>query len=124
MTSPIDPFTSPIDSIRDWIAKHAGYYLSQNDPWPMVIWKHAEKDSVGGHPFPPTLDAAASAMPEGWTWTREYLAPYYDQETGLRLTWRGFHDKYGSEYLLDTGDEIADRYRLAALCILAAKENA
>lgn len=57
--------------------------------------------------LPPTLEAAAAALPEGWDWKRHSPAPYYDR------VWEAY-DKDVSLVVSvpDTGNEIYDRFRL------------
>ena len=52
------------DELRDWHAREAGYERTADKE----LWKgpHGAFRAVK-HPFPPTLDGAASAMPEGWS---------------------------------------------------------
>lgn len=65
--------------------------------------------------IPPTLDAIAGAMPEGWGWRRMCLAPVWEAaQEGMRWT-DGVHVK-------DTGDEKLDRARLAVACRMAMKK--
>lgn len=57
------------------------------------------------HPFPATIDGAASAMPPGWDWSKDDDG-WQTWEKGSMMQNLG---------LDDTGDEIHDRYLLAKL---------
>lgn len=136
-----------VDELRDWLAGEDGWH-KPGTPMPLTggwcvataerqsfvyghWWKAFPPHVVGerqsttlmrvyNHPHPPTRDGAAAAMPEGWAWSRLL----------------GFREWYGAKpdasgriagwgvTIPDTGDEIADRYRLAVLCRLAEREAA
>jgi hypothetical protein len=118
-----DPNTMTLDEIRDWLTQKAGWtHRKAQDLW------FAKDDPIGmftcrSHPIPPTLDAAAAAMPEGWTWLREYRPHPADNERGCVVCWVAFHDVLGEVVMPDTGNEITARYRLAMICILAEEST-
>ncbi len=108
--------------LRDWHARRAGW----NEPGTKIpnIWepttqatyeKIAErawwkvdasfKFAASSHPFPPTLDAAASAMPNDFSWQRNGK---------VWMLFRKFAS-HSTAIIKDTGDEIHDRYLLAKL---------
>ncbi len=99
--------------IRDGHYDHNGYEYASG----------SRGIEVPKHPHPLTLDGAAAALPEGWTWEKSADDGEPEWSWGNK-TWRAFHPRYSWVGVPDTGDEIADRYRLAVLCRLAAKEQA
>lgn len=122
--------TATLDELRDWLAGDDGWNyepLVVNDDGAVAggWWRWVALSTLKArswcknprHPHPPTLDGAAAALPEGWAWWRllgfrEWYAAQPDANgriTGWGVT------------IPDTGDEIADRYRLAVLCRLAEK---
>lgn len=125
------------EELRDWHARKAGWVppgeslpAGPGTSWPQdppgsVIaggisgWVRLDDRKIverqHAHPCPPTIDGAASVMPEGWSWIREYTTNLRDPEKGLVLMWIGFHDSDGDVRLEDTNDEIHDRYLLAKL---------
>ena len=117
--NPAQALTATLDELRDWLAGEDGWvdHTTCPDGWDSRPWKnHTTKASSQDHPHPPTLDGAAKALPEGWEWSR------------ANGVWHGWHDLCTKACGCvepstdDTGDEIADRYRLAVLCRIAAKE--
>ncbi len=125
----MNPHTATLDEIRDWLAEQDGWelYISSNG---FATWHRGGFMPEEGerpyeqrqeHPFPITIDGAAAAMPNGWEWRRDFEV----YEGTWRLIWSAFVWKTGVPIvrLADTGDEIADRYRLAALARLAEKEE-
>lgn len=90
------------DELRDWHARRAGW-----EQRPLEAWELDFGQGLGlsqeDHPFPATIDGAASAMPPGWGWwlvSAEWVAQGVSTPF-VRVT--------------DTGDEIHDRYALARL---------
>ena len=121
----MNPNTMTLDECRDWLAVATGYWLEACDCDTCTIvgngmlqcWRKAG-DSIRyhEHPIPPTLDAAASAMPEGWDWRRvggEYLG-------GNKVNGGGIVTRAS---VTDTDDEKLDRARLAVACRMAAKKE-
>jgi len=93
------------DEIRNWLAEDDGLVDRSavvgngEKPW----WNTRTGAVQWAHPFPPTLDGAAKALPEGVYWTRNgegWFTYINNTFTPLATT-------------ADTGDEIHDRYRLA-----------
>lgn len=113
MTKPIRDMTTY--ELCEWHADRVYRRVEKSDLINGTHWVDRETgdvvfDSEGliNCPFEPTLDDAARAMPEGWTWRRNET---WDDS----LVWRA---KSTSEQLVsvpDTGDETRDRYLLAAL---------
>lgn len=117
----MNPHTATLDELRDWLATDSGYKKLTMDGW---LHPQQYPIVVAGHPYPRTLDGAASAMPEGWWWQRDQGTEPNPQ--GLLLKWVACQigsDRWKIVETRDTGDEITDRYRLAALCRIAEKEN-
>ena len=106
----IDPRTATLDAIRDWFAKRDGWQFQYNSWWHPTIMASV-------HPYPPTRDGAAAAMPSGWDWWREPCRINSSQ-------WVAYTNN-NAVRVPDTNNEIDDRYRLAALAAMAmdAKEN-
>ncbi len=116
------------DQVRDWLAEQRGWKYEpsqidgmghQKDYW----WKYTISPEHGGrtynygHPFPATLDGAASAMPEGWWWHK-----YHQTPRGLEYS-AGRKGEKGYTFAPDTGNEINDRHLLAALAVQAEMET-
>lgn len=111
MTTPQPP---TLDELRDWHAKRAGWvsephWLADEDDETLSWWKYTISKQHGGrtyhrdHPFPSTLDGAASAMPEGWL------------VTCTKNNWSAWSFRHGPVDVLRTADEKYDRYLLAKL---------
>ena len=112
-----NPDTAPIDEVRDWLRDELWTIGLPDDPYSCGVW--VRKDGTPGHwntthhPYPPTLDGAASAMPAGWT---VCCTPRF---------WDAFCNR--PHFLVQvhrTACEIEDRYRLAAKAVQAEKGNA
>lgn len=111
----------------DWHAERAGWKYEpgvEGDPvWHKrdANWQRGHDHPDGSqyeHPFPPTLDGAASAMPEGWWWRRSDLS--------WGETWWLAGPPTVELYTVkipDTNDEPRDRYLLAALAVMKEDEN-
>ena len=113
----MNPHTATLTELREWLAKEDGWRYETGPIWQ---WRkyNADGDMIrslhpvsSDHPFPPTLDGAASAMPEGCL--VECSRSYWWEEDMTA----------GQARVERTKDEITDRYRLAALCVQAEKEN-
>lgn len=84
--------------------------LARMDGWEPVDhgWMN-DHECVNDHPHPATLDGAAAAMPEGVKWSkhgtygRARCATYRAYAANNKML----------AMVLDTGDEIHDRYALA-----------
>ena len=115
MTTPQPP---TLDELRDWHAERAGWkYIKRSfneEEW----FRTSPFGEVATHPFPPTLDGAASAMPEGVRFERHFC------RTMNRWEWNAWHREGGEWIMLcdrhgwsvsvpDTGNEVYDRYLLA-----------
>lgn len=107
------PQPPTLDELRDWHAEQAGWKNQGR-----CKWYNSRKDGIAAtiydHPFPPTLDGAASAMPEGWWWTRDGGPTPNPQ--GLLLKWSAMQigaNRWGVVTVPDTGNEVYDRYLLA-----------
>lgn len=126
--TPQQAATAPPDQLRDWCAEDDGWN-KPGTPIPLTKdWKlstAATQAFVYGHwwkafgectmrlydhPHPPTIDGAAKAMPEGWEWWK------------VTAEWAAQAANTPMIRIPDTGDEMADRYLLAVLCRIAAKE--
>lgn len=92
------------DELRDWHARRKyladmpGLSQQCQDGWTAEHFRMVDDNEL--HLFPATIDGAASAMPSDAVWIR------------FAGEWRAFVDEI--EYaVVDTGDEIHDRYALA-----------
>lgn len=117
-----NPHTATQQELRDWLAGEDGWVKVKDvyggDAWRKRSLLH-DPHSNWSHPHPPTLDGAAAAMPVGWWWLRSELS--YGETWWLA----GPPDmNLYTVKILDTGDEITDRYRLACLARVAMKEKA
>ena len=123
----MNPHTATLDELRDWLATEDGWSLrkyGRGQMWYPKGWPDCHELLHNEHPISPTLDGAASAMPEGWWWQRDLGTEPNPQ--GLLLKWVACQigsDRWKIVETRDTGDEITDRYRLAALCVMAEKES-
>ncbi|MFZ4600599.1 MAG: hypothetical protein ACOYNN_18300 [Terrimicrobiaceae bacterium] len=99
--------TMTTDELRDWHARRDSF---TQETWPdgNVWWVQRDADgnvmTLGEHPFPATLDGAASAMPPRVTWER-----YNDKWEACGVV------KVYEVSCYDNNDEIHDRYLLAKL---------
>lgn len=119
----MNPQTMTCDQCRDELARMDGWKrvyaegFTKEDGYECFKWQlrhHQQWD----HPHPPTLDGAAKALPEGWWWMRDGAATSHRPD-GLLLKWTACErgaDNWRIVETPDTGDEIADRYRLALAC--------
>ena len=106
------------EECADWCANDDGWY-------PLapcrILWVHGtpeDHDVTGEHPYPLTLDGAASAMPEGWSWWVNFTqldVPFI----AAAIEWVTVH----GEIEVRATDEITARYRLAVSCRMALKES-
>ena len=118
----MNPNTMTLAECRDWLAIDDGWEWRATELRTYPHWTDKNGDpwldakGYDAHPYPPTLDAAASAMPEGWDWRRvggEYLG-------GNKVNGGGIVTRAS---VTDTDDEKLDRARLAVACRMAAKKE-
>jgi len=101
------------DELRDWHARRKyladmpGLSQQCRDGWTAKHFRMVDDNEL--HPFPSTLDGAASAMPTGW----EYWKIIDDTATGFTTWYWAGHPVYQTVKQLATGDEVHDRYALA-----------
>lgn len=133
----MNPHTATLDEIRDWLAREDGYGLPGDrgviyDGTSVTLAKFHKKEHNGRivlcdeHPHPPTLDGAASAMPEGWS-----IKIVTHNGNCQATAWPSRLDRLPSVHspynpmvrFHEASTEIEARYRLAALCRLAEKEG-
>ncbi len=117
--------TMTCNELRDWLANDDGWERWQTVPdgnnFASWYWERSEKEKVRKmgwtHPFPHTIDAAASAMPSGWNITLSN-----GEEFGKY--WSAVKDDSGHEIrVYCTTDEITERFRLAVLARLYDKQK-
>ncbi len=121
----MNPDTMTLTELRDWHAREGGCVFVPHrifsDCPDLGKWIRNGR-ALEQHPFPATLDGAASAMPKGWEWGRGYAYP----ASGMaRIRWVAFRwePTYLELEILASDDEITDRYRLAMKAKLAEKET-
>lgn len=113
----MNPQTMTCDECRDELARRAGWkhITEPTDEWDadtrsMTMYpehwiRESTHDVAYCHPYPPTLDGADSAVPDGYYWTRS------------AYSWFGSKIPFGAEvHIPDTGDKVADLYRVALAC--------
>ena len=110
-----DPHTMTTAQLCDWFAERAGWKYEpgvEGDPvWHKrdANWQRGHDHPDGSqydHPFPPTRDGAAFAMPDGWL------------VTCTKRNWSAWSFRYGPVDVPRTNDEIRDRYLLAAEAVM------
>ena len=118
-----DPHTMTLAQLCDWHAERAGWKYEPEQADGMgdtrpYWWKYTISPEHGGrtysqtHPFPPTRDGAASAMPEGWIVECNRMHWY---ATPVRFE----APIYTRTLKVDrTNDEPRDRYLLAAEAVM------
>lgn len=90
------------DELRDWIAYCIGWRRNILGGWDSP--DDSSKDQLL-HPIPDTLEGIHLSLPPGWSWDKYLDDAAYSAST-----------KYGTPIsVLDTGDEIYDRFLLSAL---------
>ncbi len=117
------PNEMSLDQCRDWLAREDGWMSGVVEPWHCLGWGRGNERMVD-HPYPPTLDGAAGAMPEGWTWAKGYTVSVGMGAPPSGVAWSAkFVGDYArlSASVWSTGNEILDRYRLAVACRMAMK---
>ena len=117
--------TATVDELRDWLAVDDGWTKRKATGHPIMhpfppndykwFWDFKGTMGIWEHPHHHTRDGAADAMPDGLEWGRY---------PSLFQSWVAFRPGRPDVEVPDTGDEIADRYRLAVLCRLAEREAA
>ena len=108
------PATMTLYECRDWLARESGVCTDSNG----YRWLDESKH----HPYPPTLDGAHAAMPEGVDWrrgmggargTKAHIIVWQAYTTNNRLV----------AMVPDTGHPATDLYRLAVAARVAAKKE-
>lgn len=95
--------------LRDRLAELTGHVRHEPPGGGDPYWTHeSSRYSIYVHPIPLTLDGAAAAVPQGWSWARFHMRDGY-------LVWEAVCGARGVTHT-DTGDEIADRLALAVKC--------
>ena len=125
----MNPQTMTCDECRDELARRAGWkhITEPTDEWDadtrsMTMYpehwiRESTHDVAYCHPYPPTLDGAAGALPEGWWWSK-----FETGSAGVKWV-SGPENGFASVTVYDTGDEITDRYRLALCCVIAGEKT-
>lgn len=130
----MNPNTMTLDECRDWLAERKGWYKITTVVHSVDLENHrnssieevqAWKRSICGdsdvqfeHPIPPTLDAIAACMPEGWS--IQINIDVYEMRPFECVAWKDVGDD-GIEASADS--ELLARARLAVACRMAGKEG-
>jgi len=116
----VNPNTMTCDECRDELARRKGWreafrhrHASGVEQW---CWERDGGDESFDHPYPPTLDGAAGALPEGWT-----LRTLYQCDTGWVCS--AMLNTANIRGLIDQPDELTARYRLAVACHVAMEKT-
>lgn len=102
-----DSCTHTTDELRDWHATQDGWEMIRGS-WARTRLDKPQKEWNVNHPYPATLDGAASAMPQGW----HYL------KTRSPMAQRAYcfaENDIAKVTIISTDDEIHDRYLLAKM---------
>ena len=113
----MDPNTMTLDEAREWLAKNSGPWSLRNGRWYHRDW-HKSGSGQRHHPIPPTLDAIAACMPEGWYWWINHCA-LFGVETYVTKAVQKSAPLLRAESQAES--EILARARLAVACRMAAK---
>ena len=111
----MNPDTMTLTELRDWHAREDGCVFVPHrifsDCPDLGKWIRNGR-ALEQHPFPATLDGAASAMPKGWDWER------------WQLDWVGYplDNKERFVTVSRTDCKTTDLYRLGMKARLAEKE--
>jgi hypothetical protein len=133
----MSPITAETTDVRDWLAVRAGWVREPKfqrgfeEKWfwhrSANIYNNNKPERIGWtHPYPHTRDAAADAMPKHWTWERatEPTGPYPCDFVSIWKAYRMEPSFKEVRFTVPaTSDEIANRFTLAALCVLADEEE-
>ena len=102
-----------LDECRDFIARDEGWEFNTRV---FGCWSSAEYGvkSQENHPVPETLDAAAAALPEGWSLVVTHDPEMFD---GKWVAAAKYHSDRATTQAVDNCDtEILARFRLAVAC--------
>lgn len=121
----MNPQTMTCEECRDELARRKGwriFTMPSGVKLYLAPGKPDDADCQTDCPYPPTLDGAAGAVPEGWNWYRQ-IGPQ-------DVYWEGRNDTYHHilrsrlrVVVTDTGNPITDLYRLALLCVIAGEKT-
>lgn len=123
----MDPNTMTLDECRDWLAKDDGWaWVSRpvqhidmgnhrnSFTADVRFWSRGDVKNIQSHPCPPTIDAIAACMPDGWD--LEIVCLSDDKK------WHTVGTHAPDEwYEVSADSEILARARLAVACRMAAK---
>lgn len=144
-TDTVDTWT--LDHCRDWLAENDGWvrrgqvaesHVVWGDPQTptatrLVVvraevppWRWGRTSTTGeteyreSHPIPDTLDAAASALPKGWTFCMSYNADVLGGFTA-----EAYHEHVDEDVVVkNCKTEALARFRLAVKCRMAGRSEA
>lgn len=127
----MNPNEMTLDQCRDWLAEDDGWRTETRSVAHVDVCNHQNsfradvqfwfrrKDDPGTrlHPFPPTIDAIAAAMPEGW---KIEVESHVGKLGWIASGWLiGMEDMMWESLHADT--ELLARARLAVACRMAER---
>jgi len=131
----MSPNTMSLKDCQGWLAAQDGWFSPEAVP--EFVPDHQRAFAVGRwtreigsegleftsfHPYPPTLDAAAAAMPEGWYFMLGMGLPKDLGGSGVGFWCDAFKPREDNTNIRVAADtEILARFRLAVACRLAEK---
>ena len=127
----MDPNTMTLDECRDWLAGDDGWsWVSRpvqhidmgnhrnSFTADVRFWSRGDVKNIQSHPCPPTIDAIAACMPEGWYWWINHCA-IFGVETYVTKAVQKSAPLLRAESQAES--ELLARARLAVACRMAAK---
>ena len=118
--------TMTVQDCCDWVAHELGADMFVRDDLGNPM------ERVEDHPFPPTIDAAAAAMPEGWQiqnigfhihGVAEKSVQAFATKGDWRLTMREGKEVSGTRAMGKADTELLARWRLVVACMMASEEQ-
>ncbi len=110
-----NPATMTVQEAMDFAAVAKGYHFSMDREIGPIGWVDPDGVLCEDHPFRPTLDSAAAAMPERWCFSLERY------ETGYTISAHSW-DMTKTVPTFEADTELLARWRLVVACMMAEKE--
>jgi len=119
----MNPNTMTCDECRDELARRKGAHFVLDRELGPIGWCDKDGNVIGDHPYPPTLDGAAGALPEGWwIWDIEQQRDGWNV-CAINKDAEGVH--FADAMCCSDGEnELTARYRLALCCVIAGEGKA